>query len=973
MKSMLPKQILSIHARHIQQTENFIGRVQQSVCNDFLAAESNKDVPSNFITILYDLQLPLEIYESTFKVNLIKLASLTKDTVQTATLLTKLKDVDDRFLSPDLPLFNELDRVRQLYIGVVDSVYCLLNRCPSQKAMENFVKRYFLYALMDKLEDVFKFHTAYCVCELTTISELPKRPDFILNNEISGGIIGGWIRRYLKSVKISSQRKIQLAMSLQNAKRAAKEISIDKQENSVIDHQNNMIGKGYSPEPGTEWMLHKTIEKVKVLTTKYYPKNLDNEIPVWRTPSYKACYENSSTNGGASKYFSKFTTKANTEYWRQHGYDHEPNFLSFTEKWTPKTIRLYEELSMKAYHYGDISYKDNVPLYSFGFSINEIREQLNNNVIRRMLSGEPVKCNYSTVLEPFKVRGVTSGEAEIYQMARLVQPVLHSQLRNSKGPFRFIGLRHNDNDINTVYDGTVLWNEDVFNRIATEEYTKCFNSNLVRNMFTFIVAGDYKNATDNMHPKLPSTFINTLKENKSFSDLCINVLEQTLYGHQISYEKVCNKNTGLFFGTENTKGFKPLVQQEWGQLMGSPTSFPVLNIVNAAMLWASSEIYENRPLTWKELLRKYRPLFNGDDISFLSNHYHYNTWALLCASCGLSLSPGKNYCSTEFVNINSTNYFAEDIVTYEDGSIRLGQFKEMFVVNPGLIKGQSKVLGGTGMFVNSLGSTCDQLEECVRVANDNEKARCYEVFEYHMSDKLKKSRRPWTLPRLFGGLGLPFGEKPTLIQYLVAHNQFNKYKDLTDDSIQKDNDCMAIRYLNQILKNTGIEVSKPTLVRNDVKTNLQNQTDTESETLYETPSLTTSFLSTQERDTTIRAAKSVLYDKKSQNFYLYNKIFELPDGKKKEALKKKLTFNLKKVGEGLTEIEARRLGHSLQAERTYSKELWRMNKLVKSLNYGNVIKVPDDYLEYFKGWTLSTGGLSAELRIDVSKTLEVYN
>jgi len=964
---------------HIHLTEDLLGQIHNQMCEDFLVAESENRRTATILATLKELQLPYENYLLTFKDYEDSYVSHRLDTTRTTTGgLVRPKKSDHISKSDDIesPFEDDIDRVRQLYIGVLDSVYCLTGRCPSQKAMNNFIKRYFLYSMINKLEDAFKFHTAYLVCKLTKLSELPKRPDFIFETDKSDGVIGGWIRRYLQSSKISSQRKIQLAMSLQNAKRAAKVISLFKQQQAIVDHQQNMVGNGYKPYPNTEWMLSEVKQKVRSLTKIYYPPNLDEKIPVWRTPSYGACFENTGIRGGSSEYFcNKFTRESELDYWRHYGIDKTPSFWNFEQKWTRETLKQFEELSMTAHHYGDISYKENIPLFSFGFSIRDIREKLNNNITYRILSNQRTACRYSMVLEPFKVRGVTMGNAETYQMGRLIQPVLHGQIRDEKGPFRFIGKRHNDDDINDVYDGTILHTQNYFNYVRLfEDFSmdKEFSDKDSRDVRTFLVAGDYKNATDNMHPDLPYTFIEALRENKSFSDLWLNVLELTLNGHIIDYEPICNGHTGLDFA--EFPEFKMKIIQEWGQLMGSPTSFPILCIVNASMLWAACEIYENRPLSWNQVLTRYRPLFNGDDISFSSNPLHYDTWAVLCAACGLSLSPGKNYCSSEFVNINSTNYFAEEIIEYEDGSYRLGKFKELFVVNAGLIKGQSKVLGDSGDYVNSLGSTCDQLEECIRVADNIQKTRCYQVFEYHMRDKLKSSKRPWTLPRLFGGLGLPFGEKPSLPQYLTALSQFEKYRDLTDDSLQKINDRQANDYWRQICSLHNIEVIKPTLVRDDVKTSNCNQ----EPTLYENPSLTPSFLNSPERERTISAAKSLLYNKhrrSTENINIYDQIFRLPEGKKKDSLKKKLKRNLIKIEKGRSEIEQKRLGHKLQAEKTYCRYLRRWSKLVASMKgkYDNDIKVPDDYQAYFEGYTLSKGGLQSEVCINVSKSLQILN
>jgi hypothetical protein len=760
-------------------------------------------------------------------------------------------------------------------------------------------------------------------------------------------------------------------MSLQNSKRAANAISITKQMKSVIDHQKNMLGKGFTPLPESKWMQDRVLDKIEILNKIYFKKGrecaIENEIPVWRTPSYGACYETSGLRGGSSAYFNKFTKECEADYFLEKEMPIS-DFLRFDKEWTGETLDCYKNLSMRAYHYGDLTYNETIPIFSFGFDIGNIRSHLNNEILRRSFDNTPTKCKYSMILEPFKVRGVTMGEGDVYQMGRLLQPVLHSHLRDEKDCFRFIGKRHNVDDINDVYSGVKLHTLEYF----YEQVLLCYSSDLqgysneleyLYDLRTFIVAGDFKNATDCMCQAIPQKFISSLKDNKILSDLWIRVCQLTLGGHEIDYS-----NLEILDKIDHPE-FKEIILQENGQLMGSPLSFIVLCLLNAAMLWVSAELYEKKEIRWNNIKYKYRCLFNGDDTSFTSNPFHYDIWAKVCSSCGLELSAGKNYCSSEFVNINSTNYFGKKEII-DQNSFILTDFSELFVVNPGLIKGQSKVLGGNNIDVSSLGSTCDQLEECIRVADAIQKTRCYEVFEHHMRPKLLLSKRPWTLPRLFGGLGLPFGEKPSAAQYLLALDQFANYVDLTDDSISKSNDKMSNQYFNQICQNYEIEVIKPSIVRNDDKTN-------DESTLYQTPTLTTSFLSSPYRERVIRIAKSILYPKdrkRKKDFNLYRAIFKERNPAKREILKKKLRKYIKESEKGFTEIEEKRYQHKIVSERTYCKKLQKYQKLVGDLNASNfVINVPDDYLNTFINQKILKGGLQSEIITNISKSLRIYN
>jgi hypothetical protein len=240
--------------------------------------------------------------------------------------------------------------------------------------------------------------------------------------------------------------------------------------------------------------------------------------------------------------------------------------------------------------------------------------------------------------------------------------------------------------------------------------------------------------------------------------------------------------------------------------MGSPTSFPVLCLVNAAMLWTSVNIYEKDLVSWNYVKKHYRPLINGDDISFLSNPDHYEVWKKVCSASGLSLSPGKNYCSENFLNINSTTYWVTDTIDSDENKITVN-FEQVFVVNSGLIKGQSKVLTKQEKATDtseSLMPICDQLDECLESANPVERERVYKIFFQYNKEKLRSSHRPWTLPRQFGGLGIPREVVPnSTIQQKeldIAISQLSKYRDLSDIPLKYQFSKLSNELLNSYVE-----------------------------------------------------------------------------------------------------------------------------------------------------------------------------
>lgn len=83
-----------------------------------------------------------------------------------------------------------------------------------------------------------------------------------------------------------------------------------------------------------------------------------------------------------------------------------------------------------------------------------------------------------------------------------------------------------------------------------------------------------------------------------------------------------------------------------GQPMGHPLSFPILCICNAALYltaFPKKKILKDQPLK-----------INGDDIVFgIEEPSEYTCWKKTIEASGLVLSPGKNFVSSRFLNLNS--------------------------------------------------------------------------------------------------------------------------------------------------------------------------------------------------------------------------------------------------------------------------------------------------------------------------------
>lgn len=102
-----------------------------------------------------------------------------------------------------------------------------------------------------------------------------------------------------------------------------------------------------------------------------------------------------------------------------------------------------------------------------------------------------------------------------------------------------------------------------------------------------------------------------------------------------------------------------------GQLMGSPCSFPILCIINAAIVGHSLHI------SARDLVSGGfdRARCNGDDVAIVTDPAGVETWKRVSSDAGLLWSPGKTYISTWFVQMNSECYQLTDGVYTRVGSL----------------------------------------------------------------------------------------------------------------------------------------------------------------------------------------------------------------------------------------------------------------------------------------------------------------
>lgn len=288
------------------------------------------------------------------------------------------------------------------------------------------------------------------------------------------------------------------------------------------------------------------------------------------------------------------------------------------------------------------------------FGVEEIRtkylfyqqkEEIHSAVRKAVMNFELPRAIPATVLEPNKARIITKGEYASYLALKPYQRQFWSLLQ--KFPqFQLVGHKLNSEILHVVGKGFCLG--DVF------------------------VSGDYKSATDNFDYRLTRACVEELCRHLTpvAKQLCLRGLGP----HEIHYlpwkvqkskDIELSENYLPRFWEHNISSIDNTVTMNSAQLMGSPLSFIVLCIVNFALTRKALEAVKGRRYS----IRESPILINGDDVLFPISPSGVEVWRETVTRGGLSPSPGKNYVSSEFVQLNSEVYK----VIYSEGTM----FKEI--------------------------------------------------------------------------------------------------------------------------------------------------------------------------------------------------------------------------------------------------------------------------------------------------------
>jgi len=355
--------------------------------------------------------------------------------------------------------------------------------------------------------------------------------------------------------------------------------------------------------------------------------------------------------------------------------------------------------------------------------------------------------------EPFKVRLISKGPAVDYWLSQVLQKMVHTALQ-SLPEFRLT----RESPDRTIED--VMSSNFALHRLLHSSW-----SHRPRER-TLMVSGDYKGATDNLDPLVSRIVVWELCQAAGVSRRQHELFRDALVGHVAEVPSPQGPTTK---------------DQQWGQLMGSPASFPVLCIANWALTAAALEECEGqrtRPAGTSGIT------INGDDIAFEALPPAIANWRRRTAQGGLTPSVGKNFVSSQFVQINSKMLVVDDTFCFQvtlpySRKSEWSQFgpaqDELRPVKKTLMGGYFRCLPNASLAVLAPPRPVSFAEFCLSAPgwaktflssfDTAEKDRLMSLFTEHWGEYLRRlpaGLMNWFVPRELGGFGLPATREVTM-------------------------------------------------------------------------------------------------------------------------------------------------------------------------------------------------------------------
>ncbi|APG77205.1 RNA-dependent RNA polymerase [Hubei narna-like virus 2] len=545
------------------------------------------------------------------------------------------------------------------------------------------------YGVLGRLEDYLKWSTADFLARTLRQDELPPQPSWCPPGLPFTGNAASLLKRacLYHQKRSSSDKAVAIAYSLYQAKGGSlpvtKETVEAKVEKAVMslttEHERNCDEVQDVLEDQVKRTVREVFLPFKTRQERVTPGG-------HRIPSLRSSFQNGRKDWGAFGYILRDSFYAHTLSF--------PTLIGVLV--TPRGVGwLFSPMNPDDYDW------------------------LIEQSLRAALLKDECACYPVGLTEPFKVRVITRGDADMYHLARRWQKTVHGILRQHP-TFRLIG-------------GPIDF--EALDYIAKRSKVDGRSW----------VSADYTAATDNLNPQLSLV---------ALEEIC-QILNIPLEEQIVLRKALSNHMMYLDEHDEDPRA------QRWGQLMGSPVSFPILCLVNAAVTRFSLEV--SNWCVGTQLLTDLPMLFNGDDAGFRANPSEYLIWKGITRSAGLEFSVGKNFFSPDTLVINSQVHKCEIRADY------FGQQYWRLRVEPtlatSLLYGQVRVqttnandkthLVTSNLSVGrNLGQMCqDLVRDWTGETRDWLVGRFIELNRSTL--KCCASGQSWYLPRTLGGLGVP--------------------------------------------------------------------------------------------------------------------------------------------------------------------------------------------------------------------------
>lgn len=393
--------------------------------------------------------------------------------------------------------------------------------------------------------------------------------------------------------------------------------------------------------------------------------------------------------------------------------------------------------------------------------------------------------------EPFKTRIISAGPEYSYYLGRYRQKLVHGVLRKHPG-FELIGQ-----PLTADY---------------LEKRLRPFEGG-------FFVSGDYKAATNMLRPDYTEVVAREIALCFGWSEEQTENYVACLIHHVIKHPDGRSAD------------------QKWGQLMGSPDSFPILCLINMAMSRFALEQQEHCDYGCYSVDGEQRMglsiersgiCVNGDDIAFVTNDEGYALWEHITARAGLLKSVGKNYCHKDFVCLNSMFFEVEREYSIWTDFKMSYSYKYIPFTNYGLMIGSNGKTTIDTTDRNELKNLCCPREsdiyrtpDLATLAEDLIDGHKYEYQVellnrfYSIWSPILKSIIPdgcsWFLPKHLGGLGLPILGRST--SHVASYLQLRMAAHLAID----------IDYQHQLMSIQRVLVSDSSFLYDQAKKHLPSE------------------------------------------------------------------------------------------------------------------------------------------------------